>query len=101
MAGQTAQVLNATAAANDVGIDPHAARDYVWLLESVFLNDLLPAGGTTLASRSANAPKLHVLDSGVAGRLLRLAEAGRHPRRGRRRVVIPHEKFLRLFGPEG
>ena len=72
LAGQTAQVLNATAAANDVGIDPHTARDYIRLLESVFLIYLLPAWGTTLTSRSANAPKLHVLDSGVAGRLLRL-----------------------------
>ena len=72
LAGQTAQVLNATAAANDVGIDPHTARDYIRLLESVFLIHLLPAWGTTLTSRSANAPKLHVVDSGIAARLLRL-----------------------------
>lgn len=72
LAGQTGQVLNATAAANAAGIDPHTARDYIRLLESVFLIQLLPAWGTTLTSRSANAPKVHVLDSGVAARLLRL-----------------------------
>ena len=72
LAGQTAQVLNTTAAATATGIDPHTARDYVRLLESVFLIQLLPAWGTTLTSRSANAPKVHVLDSGVAARLLRL-----------------------------
>ena len=72
LAGQTAQVLNTTAAATATGIDPHTARDYVRLLESVFLIQLLPAWGTTITSRSANAPKVHVLDSGVAARLLRL-----------------------------
>ena len=72
LAGQTAQVLNTTAAATATGIDPHTARDYIRLLESVFLIHLLPAWGTTLTSRSANAPKVHVLDPGVAARLLRL-----------------------------
>jgi len=72
LAGQTAQVLNATAAAAAAGIDPHTARDYIRLLESVFLIQLLPAWGTTLTSRSANAPKIHVLDPGVTARLLRL-----------------------------
>jgi predicted AAA+ superfamily ATPase len=73
LAGQTAQVLNVTAAARDTQMDAHTARDYVRLLESVFLIYQLPAWGKTLTTRSATAPKIHVLDSGVAARLLRLA----------------------------
>jgi hypothetical protein len=42
------------------------------LLEAVFLLYRLPAWGTTLTARSAASPKIHVLDSGVAARLLRL-----------------------------
>ena len=72
LAGQTAQVLNAAAAASDAGIDPHTARDYLRLLESVFLVYQLPAWGKTLTTRSSAGPKIHVLDSGVAARLLRL-----------------------------
>ena len=72
LAGQTGQVLNVTAAARDTEMDAHTARDYVRLLESVFLVYQLPAWGKTLTNRSATAPKIHVLDSGVAARLLRL-----------------------------
>jgi Domain of unknown function (DUF4143) len=38
----------------------------------VFLVMRLPAWGTTLRARSANAPKVHVVDSGIAARLLAL-----------------------------
>ncbi|MBK5248516.1 MAG: ATP-binding protein [Actinomycetales bacterium] len=72
LAGQTAQVLNATAAASGTGIDLHTARDYLRLLENVFLVYQLPAWGKTLTKRSSASPKIHVLDSGVAARLLRL-----------------------------
>lgn len=72
LAGQTAQVLNVSAVAQKVELDFNTVRDYVRLLEAVFLVRLLPAWGKTLTSRSASAPKVHVLDSGVAARLLRL-----------------------------
>lgn len=72
LAGQTAQVLNIEGAARDVGLDPTTAESYARLLETVFLLYRLPAWGKTLGARAAARPKLHVLDSGVAARLLRL-----------------------------
>jgi uncharacterized protein len=75
LAGQTAQVLNITAAASDVGLDRTTADSYIRLLEAVFLLYRLPAWGATLTSRSRSSPKIHMLDSGVAARLLRLTPA--------------------------
>ncbi len=72
LAGQTAQVLNVERAARAVGIDPSTAESYLRLLEAVFLLHRLPAWGKTLTSRAAGTAKLHVLDSGVAARLMRL-----------------------------
>jgi predicted AAA+ superfamily ATPase len=72
LAGQTAQVLNIEKAARDVGLDKATTDSYVSLLEKVFLIHRLPAGGKTLTARSAATPKIHVLDSGVAARLLRV-----------------------------
>jgi len=73
LAAQTGQVLNVASAAGEVGMDRTTAAGYLRLLEAVFLLRRLPAWGTTLRRRAAGAPKLHVLDSGVAARLLRLA----------------------------
>lgn len=72
LAGQTAQVLNISAVAQKANLELNTARDYTRLLEAVFLIQLLPAWGKTLTSRSSSTPKVHVLDSGVAARLLRL-----------------------------
>jgi len=72
LAGQTAQVLNISSAAELTGLDVNTARDYIRLLQAVFLIHELPAWGKTLTSRSSASPKVHVLDSGVATRLLRL-----------------------------
>lgn len=72
LAGQTAQVLNIDRAARYVGLDSTTTESYVRLLEAVFLVNRLPTWGKTLRSRAAATPKLHVLDSGVAARLLRL-----------------------------
>ncbi|WP_256788945.1 ATP-binding protein [Frankia sp. AvcI1] len=72
LAGQTAQILNITRAAASARLDEKTAHSYVRLLEAVFLLYRLPAWGTTLTTRSTASPKVHVLDSGVAARLLRL-----------------------------
>jgi predicted AAA+ superfamily ATPase len=72
LAGQTGQVLNIGNAARAVGLDEATAASYVRLLEAVFLLYRLPAWGVSLSSRATKAPKIHLLDSGVAARLLRL-----------------------------
>lgn len=71
-AGQTAQVLNAAALAQDTGIDSRTARDYLRLLEAVFLLQLLPAWDRTLTKRTNARPKIHITDTAVSTRLLRL-----------------------------
>jgi predicted AAA+ superfamily ATPase len=71
-AGQTAQVLNAARMAEATGIDDKTARDYLRLLEAVFLLRILPAWDRTLTKRTNARPKVHLLDTGVSSRLLRL-----------------------------
>lgn len=72
LAGQTAQVLNISKAAESIGMDTSTAENYTNLLEAVFLITRLPAWGTTLRSRAAGKAKVHVVDSGIAARLLRV-----------------------------
>ena len=72
LAGQTAQLLNVNNAARDVAVDRVTAENYTRLLEAVFLIHRLPAWGRTLTARAVGTPKIHVLDSGVAARLLKL-----------------------------
>jgi uncharacterized protein len=73
LAAQTARVLNITTAAADAGLDRTTATEYMKLLEAVFLVMRLPAWGRTLRRRAASAPKVHVVDAGLAARLLRLS----------------------------
>lgn len=72
LAGQTAQVLSVGAAARGLSMDRVTAESYTRLLEAVFLVHRLPAWGKTLTARAIGTPKIHILDSGVAARLLRL-----------------------------
>ena len=74
LASQTGQVLNIATAASALGMETTTAENYTKLLEAVFLVQQLPAWGTTLGSRVGAAPKVHVVDSGLAARLLRLTE---------------------------
>ncbi len=75
LASQTGQVLNIAKAAAAIEMDKSTAENYTKLLEAVFLIQKLPAWGTTLGSRVAAAPKIHIIDSGLAARLLRLTES--------------------------
>ncbi|WCC80437.1 ATP-binding protein [Cutibacterium equinum] len=72
VAGQTGQLLNVTAAAEKIGVSRPTAEAHVRLLEDLFLVVRLPAWGKTLRSRVNAKPKVHVVDSGLAARLLRL-----------------------------
>lgn len=75
LAAQTGQVLNIAAAAQTVGIERSTAENYTKLLEAVFLIHRLPAWGRTTRSRVGAMPKVHLVDSGLAARLLRLTDA--------------------------
>jgi predicted AAA+ superfamily ATPase len=75
LASQTAQMLNVAKAAATIGMEKSTAENYTKLLEAVFLVHRLPAWGTTLSSQVAVVPKVHVVDSGLAARLLHLTES--------------------------
>jgi predicted AAA+ superfamily ATPase len=72
VAGQTGQILNTADLAQGLGIDEQTARDYLRLLDAVFLTSLLWPWDRTLTKRTKARPKIHLVDSGVAMRLLRL-----------------------------
>ncbi len=72
LASQTAQVVNVSRAGGAAGLAASTASDYVKLFEAGFLVRLLPAWGRTLRSATGARPKLHIVDSGLAARLLRL-----------------------------
>ena len=72
LASQTGQVLNMAACADQIRMKKSTAENYVRLLEAVYLVRRLPAWGKTLRSRVGQLPKIHIIDSGLAARLLRL-----------------------------
>jgi predicted AAA+ superfamily ATPase len=72
LAGQTAQILNINKAASDLRLTEDLVRSHTKLLEDVFLVYRLPAWGRTLIARTSAHPKIHVMDSGIVARLLRL-----------------------------
>src|SRR5688572_11234307 len=72
LAARSGQVLNIAAAAQVIGMEKSSAENYLRLLEAVFLVQRLPAWGTTLGSRVARQPKVHLVDSGVMAWLLGL-----------------------------
>ena len=80
-AGQTARLLNVSDLAAPFQLSRPTIRDYMTLLERVFLLEELPPWHTNRLSRLIKTPKLHVTDTGVACALLGLdAEALRQDR---------------------
>lgn len=74
LAGRTAQVLNVTAVGEGIGAARDTVENHIRLLEDLYLVHRLPGWGKTLTARSTAAPKIHVVDSGVAARLHRIGE---------------------------
>jgi len=71
-AAQTARLVNVSELASSFHLSRPTIRDYLTLLERVFLMDLLPPWHTNRLSRLIKTPKLHVGDTGVACALLGL-----------------------------
>ena len=68
---QTGQLLNIAKAARDIGITTRTAENYTRLLELLYFVFRLPAWKKTDRG-PVPRPKLHLFDSGVASRILRL-----------------------------
>ena len=82
LASQSAQLLVMATAARKSGLETATAENYTKLLEASFLVHRLHAWGTALRPRIATSPKIHMVDTGVSARLLRLTPeklALRHP----------------------
>jgi len=74
-AGQTARLLNVSDLASPFSLSRPTIRDYVTLLERVFLLEQLPPWHSNRLSRLIKTPKLHLGDTGVASTLLGLDAA--------------------------
>ena len=71
-ASQTARLINITDLAGPFQLSRPTIRDYVTLLERVFLLDTLPPWHNNRLSRLIKTPKLHIGDTGVACALMGL-----------------------------
>lgn len=77
-AGQTARLLNVTDLAGPFQLSRPTIRDYVTLLERIFLLEELPPWHSNRLSRLVKTPKLHLGDTGIASMLLGLDARGLH-----------------------
>jgi uncharacterized protein len=69
-AGQTARLLNVSDLAGPFSVSRPTIRDYVTLLQRVFLIEELPPWHSNRLSRLVKTPKLHMGDTGLACSLL-------------------------------
>ena len=69
-ASQTARLFNLTDLAAPFQLSRTTIRDYVALLERVFLSERLPPWYSNRLRRLVKTPKLHIGDTGLAGALL-------------------------------
>lgn len=84
-AANTAQELNLTRMASDVGITQQTARRWLNALEIGYLAITLPPHYVNYRKRLRKRPRLHFLDSGLICYLLEITDPGilaRHPLRG-------------------
>jgi predicted AAA+ superfamily ATPase len=73
VAGQTARTLNISDLSGPFGLSRPTIREYVTLLERLFLVEELPAWHTNRISRLVKGPKVHVADTGLGCALLGLS----------------------------
>lgn len=82
LAEQTGQVVNVANVADDVGLDATTVKDYLGLLEAVFLIHRLEPFTRSAANRAIRSAKVHAVDTGLASHLIGLTEqklSGRQP----------------------
>ena len=75
-ASQTARLINVSDLAAPFQLSRPTIRDYVTLLERIFLLEELPPWHSNRMSRLIKTPKLHLTDTGVACALLGLDDTG-------------------------
>jgi predicted AAA+ superfamily ATPase len=83
LALRNAELLNASNLANDLGLHRETVEHLLAVLERLFLIRRLPAWHRNEGKRLIKAPKIHLLDSGLAATLCGLQAADWIPRRDR------------------
>jgi predicted AAA+ superfamily ATPase len=84
-AGRTAQLVNLSEFAGDCGVSHVTIKAWLSVLEASYILRLVPAFHTNFNKRLVKSPKLHILDTGLAARLLGIRESAQlstHPARG-------------------
>lgn len=84
-AGRTAQLLNYSALAGDVGVSQPTAKAWMSVLETTFVALRLPAHHANIRKRLVKQSKLHFIDSGLACWMLGIRNTNQlhaHPLRG-------------------
>jgi len=82
LAGQTGQVANISNIADAVGLDASTVKDYLGLLEAVFLIHQLEPFTRSAVHRTIRSAKVHTVDTGLAAYLTGLTQqklSGRIP----------------------
>lgn len=74
VAARSGRELAITELARDAGISRITAARYVSLLEALYLVHLQPAWATSATTRAKRAPKVHLVDTGLAASLIGLGE---------------------------
>lgn len=74
LAGQTGQVVNLAGIAEAIGLDAVTIRDYLGLLEAVFLIHRLEPFTRSAIPRAVRSAKVHAVDTGLAGYLTGLTQ---------------------------
>jgi predicted AAA+ superfamily ATPase len=69
LAGQTAGLLNINRLANELQVSNPTVRNYVDILETIFLVRLLPGWSANATTRAVATPKVIFVDPGLAGYL--------------------------------
>jgi len=70
LASQAANVLSYRAIAAKLDLTHDTVREYIGLLQTVFLVRLLPAWRPGIGARESHAPKVYLVDSGLLAHLL-------------------------------
>lgn len=84
-AGRVGQLLNLTSLANDAGVSPTTARDWISLLETSFVVFRMNPYHSNISKRLIKSPKLYFYDVGLAAYLCGIEEERHletHPLRG-------------------
>lgn len=76
LAARNAEELNVANLASHAGIPVRTLDPYLELLETLFLIHRLPAWSTNLSKRVVSRPKIALLDTGLAARLVNISAAG-------------------------